>query len=158
MTQTPTHAYTGKQIVQVAMDMEKLGLTFYRALASACDNHKVSQVCAALAEAEARHYNVFKGLLATVYTPGVDVPMTEEQKAEADRLIKSAVLPDPAEVQRVGIGGSVKEAISMAIKMERDSIRFYQQMLRLIPSGSAAVERIILEEQTHLRDLQALGM
>ena len=149
--------HTGRDVVQMAIDMERVGQAFYEALAGGCDNPKISALCVRLARAEAAHGARFKVIFDSLPNTTAGLPISETQRAEAERWIASHVLPSPTEVQKVGLGGSIKDAVAMAVKMESDSIRFYNAMLKLIPSGHAEIGEIIREEESHLRDLQMSG-
>ncbi len=151
-------ADTGSEVLQMAMDLEQAGQTFYESLALGCDNRQVAMLCARLAKAEGKHYERFKALRARLCKGSAGVPIPEEQEEAALALAKSRVLPDPREVRKVGVGGKLKDALAMAIQMEKNAIDFYVKMRGVLPAADETTGAVIREEQGHLLALENLKL
>ena len=151
-------SYSGKYVVQMAVDIERVGQEFYESLAEGCDNPQVAALCRRLAKVEAGHRAQFSLMYDRIAKPGVDVPMDDAQRTQAEELVRSQIMPAPEEVRKVGLGGGVKDAVAMAMRLEQGSIDFYTRMLAVLPSDRDAVAEIIDQERGHLRALQAIAV
>jgi rubrerythrin len=148
---------TVQSVVAMAIDLEKTGRAFYQALASACDDREISTLWLRLASEEAKHCASFARIAAGLPKP-VARP-SEEENERLHQIVKNAVLPKPAIVSHVALHGKLEEVLAMAIRMEQDSVSFYEGIARVIaPAHKAAVEQIIREEKQHLRDLRGLAV
>jgi rubrerythrin len=147
---------TADAVLAMAIDMEQTGKEFYEALALGCGNSQVAALCNRLALAETQHANVFATMRRRLPQDGQPLPLTEEQSIRAHDLVKDFVIPNPETVHKVGMGGKLRDALDMAIQMEKDSVTFYETVVRDVQSSEAgAVKRIIDEEREHLRSLKA---
>ena len=150
------NVFDGRNVLQMAMDMEKTGEDFYRCLGGACDDVKAAALCRRLAETEANHYNVFRQIRDGLAKTGAPRPLPEDETEALHELVKAHVVPDPEAVRKVALGGNLKTALALAVQMERDSVHFYEQLLPSVTGDHvAAVKRIIAEEQQHVRSLLA---
>ncbi len=146
------------RLLAMAMDLEETGKDFYEALALGSDNRRVSALCQRLAKAEEGHYRVFQDMRRKLAGSDRPTPISDKQALHAHELVQAFVMPEPREVHRVAVGGNVKQALTLAVQLEKDSIEFYQQLLPAVPELVAAAARaIIQQEQSHLRDLQAFA-
>ena len=148
---------TADEVVQMAMDMERTGRTFYESLGSACDDRGVSRLCVRLAEQEAAHYAVFEKMHRQLAEGGQAKLLSDQQAARAHELVRAFVVPTPEEVRRVALGGKLADALDMAIQMEKDAVRFYSSVVEVLPGEMDPVTKVIQEEEAHLRDLLALA-
>lgn len=146
---------TQDEVVQTAIMMEELGRDFYEALGGASRNPKVLQLCHRLAADEDKHREVFRQLHHELASHEESVFVDEQQAAVARRRIKANILPTSDVIRQVACGGNLASALDMAVKMEGEAIRFFSQLARCLPPGSA-VETIVAEERQHLRMLTAL--
>ncbi len=147
-------AFTGDEVIQIAVEMEETGEMFYEALAATTGNEQVRSMCRRLARDEIDHRRTFQRLRESF---AADWPLRELEPEELDftqSLINEKILPDPDEARAVASGGSTADAMDMAIRMEADSVRFYSELLAGADGRDAeAIRRIIREEKSHQRML-----
>jgi rubrerythrin len=148
--------HAGSDVIQMAMEMERIGRSFYLALASACGNSQVAALCVRLAEEEQVHQSQFRELLGHFAGTCAGWRLTREQLEQAAELARSQVIPDPADVRKAALGGRVQDALAMAIQMERDAILFYDRLRSVVPGADSALVAIIEQEKSHLAALSAL--
>jgi len=154
-----TDLVTAEKVLTMAVDLEETGRGFYEALALGCGNREMAALCARLAKAEAQHAAVFQEMRKRLPRTDRTKPLTDEQAARVHSMVKDFVIPKPPMVSKVALHGQAKDALAMAIQMERDSVRFYENILRDVqPSQAAAIDDIIRQEKMHLHDLMALGV
>lgn len=146
---------TAAEVVQVAVALEERGLELYRSLSNACDSPDVAQLCRRLAIEERKHLDTYRRLQRQVAADQGHRLISEEHLAELEQLVTANVLPDPSEVRRVAMKGSLPDAIRMALEMEQHAVRFFSRMIEALPSAAATVQTVLQEEQHHLADLQA---
>jgi len=58
----------------------------------------------------------------------------------------------------VAVGGNLKDALRMAIKMEQDAVGFYTELSARLPDSAAAIQGIVAEEKKHLVGLRMLAV
>jgi rubrerythrin len=152
-----TGAMTGDKVLAMALDMEQTGRDFYTALAAGCGNRQIAALCTRLAQAEATHATTFLAMRKRLAQAGRTRLLTDEQSAQVHAMVKEFMIPKPDAVQTLALHGSAMDAVNMAVKMERDSVRFYRGMVPALPAEDVpVVERIIAEEERHARDLEAM--
>jgi rubrerythrin len=147
---------SAEEVFAAAMAMERVGKEFYAALAMASDRAEVREFCRFAAAAEARHFSAFRQMRDAWLGGRRAMPLAPETAEKLRALVKANIQPEPQEVRKVGMQGSLKDALDMAIRMEKDSIAFYQGILTHLPDLGAQIRPIIIEENSHLRDLEAL--
>ncbi len=152
--ETPSRA-TEDQIVQMAIQMEELGRDFYEALGGAARDPRVLQLCHRLAAEEDKHRETFHRLHVELAAQGKSVLLTSEQTLAARRRLKDQVVPTSETIRQIACGGNVVEALTMAVRMEAEAVRFYTHIAAKLPAGND-IEAIIAEERAHLRLLSAV--
>ncbi|MGB2660912.1 MAG: ferritin family protein [Candidatus Omnitrophota bacterium] len=150
--------FSGSEIVEMGVQIEKNGRDFYNELVSRSQKQNAKEIFEYLAGEEEKHIAMFQVILDSVqkYEPPEAYPgeyfafmsalagqyvFTQENKgAEIARSAKS----DP-------------EAIEMGIKFEQESITFYEGMKKVVPEHDhKIVDELIRQEQEHLRKLSEL--
>lgn len=150
--------FSGSEIVEIGIQIEKNGRDFYNALALRSKTEKVREIFEFLAKEEEKHIAVFQGILSEVeqYVPPESYPgeyftymnsLAAEyvftQKDKGAQIAKS-ILND-------------KEAIDLGISFEKDSIIFYEGMKKVIPEYDLKIiEELIMQEKNHLKILTDL--
>ena len=152
--------FSASEIVTMAIEVEKNGLDFYRAMASRAKDEKVKNIFSFLAVEEAQHKNTFQKLLKSL-SP-LELSHTEEAEYNnylgaltSSRLFRADVNTD--ELIK-GIDNDI-QALDLAIGSEKESILFYYE-LREQTGGEdrETVDTIIKEEKMHLAKLVKLKM
>ena len=147
------------EAAKIAQNMERHGLDFYQKAAVRTNDMATRDVLLRLAEDEKKHLARFEELEEILqadrrakkgYTDDPDLA------AYIDRLVETQVFAKEGAVARLADqAGSDYEALAVAIRAERDSILFYQEMMSFIDSNPAraAFSTILDEEREHLRIL-----
>lgn len=147
---------SAEEVFAAAMAMELVGKEFYTALAMASDRADVREFCRFAAAAEAKHYAAFRQMRDAWLGSRRAAPLSPETVERLRAMVKANIQPDPQAVRKVGVQGSLKDALAMAMRMEQDSIGFYQGMAAAMPDLGAQIRPILVEENSHLRDLESL--
>jgi len=139
--------------LQIAMQLERLGQTFYQSLAAGCGNAEISALAAKLADDEKKHLWSFQRMYQAIPIDRCGPKLTEDQLTAAAGKFYKLILPSAEEVRKVAIDGDITKVLAMAMQMESDSIAFYLGMTAS-PGESAVIKNIVEEEKKHLRMLQ----
>jgi len=141
--------------LQVAIQMENLGHTFYESLAAGRGDWKISLVAVKLAEDELEHLRIFENMRNALPADQRGPKMTNDQITAAAGKFYKLILPTASEVRRVALGSDRKEVLQMAIKMETDSIAYYKNLLSAVGKEAAILKKVIDEEKKHILTLRA---
>ena len=147
--------FSGCEIAEIGVQIEKNGMEFYSELAKMTDNPKAKEVFGYLAEAETRHMEVFRKVHGTfcAYDPGG--AYTDEYFAYLNAIAGQYVFTQKD--RGVETARSVKnyqDGIDLGISLEKDSILFYLMVREMVPENERAlVDAVISEEKKHLVDL-----
>lgn len=150
--------FSGSELLEVALGIERNGAAFYQALADKTKNKDAKAIYDYLAGEEKKHLNTFQSMLDSLgkYQPAESYP--GEYMLYLKSLIDSAVFTDAAAAQEKAEKASSEiEALDIGIQAEKDSILFYVEMQNLVsPPDGKVVSTIIDEERDHLRQLSQL--
>jgi len=147
--------FSGRELVEVAVDIEKNGVAFYELMGERSNDAGVRSACDHLAGEEREHIKTFEGMLGLL----PQQPMPESYPGEQAAYIKALADENVftarkalADLKEQRPGDAV--AIHMAIGMEKDSILFYQEMRGLVRDADRkVVDQVIGEEKAHLTQL-----
>ncbi len=152
------NVFAGSEIVEIGIQIEKNGKDFYEALTGKAKSKKAGEIFKYLAEEEARHIAAFRKILdgiekyeAPEAYPGEYV---EYMNALAGEYIftQKGKGKDAAEKAR-----SDRDAVSLGIGFEKDSIIFYEGMKGVVPEyDHKVIDGLIKQEQMHLKKLTEL--
>lgn len=150
--------FSGSELINIAIGIEKRGIAFYDVMARSSDNATARSVFQYLGDMEREHVKIFQGMLgeADKYQPAEVAAAEYADYLQA--LIDSAVFTDDLATSEVATHASNDlEALELAIGAEKDSILFYYQMGEVMPQpAQSMVTRIIAEEKSHLKELSEL--
>ena len=151
-------SFSGCEVVELGIQIEKNGRDFYSELASSAKEKKVIEVLEYLAEAEEKHIEVFKEIFSGMCDYSPDAVYPQEYFAYMNALASQHVFTGKDKGKEAA--GKIKdydEGIDMGIGFEKDSILFFQEMEKIVPEKDRElVEKIILEEKKHLKKLLGL--
>lgn len=146
-------------ITELAMELEKSGEAFYRAVAEKVDSKEVQALFVDLADQEVMHYQVFKKLAQSIQEQPF---MTDEEWDRYQRYLESTVEsaffegPDKALSVAEDVE-SGQQAIGMAMRFEKETMLFFYDLLDVVPaSGRDVIEKVIAEEKKHVRRLAGM--
>jgi len=150
--------FSGSELFEVALGIERNGMTFYQTIAERTKNKDVKAAYDHLASEEKKHLNTFQGMLKSVGDYRAQGNYTEEYMLYLKALIDSNVFTDDkAAKEMAGKASKEAEALHIGITAEKDSILFYSEMRDLVrESDRHIVDAIIGEEKAHLRQLSQL--
>jgi rubrerythrin len=150
--------FAGSEIVELGIQIEKIGQDFYNTLSGQTRNDKAKELFKFLAGEEARHIQVFQKILekTTKYEPaGLDA---DDYYAYMNALASEHVFTQKdkgAEIAKKIKSDS--EAVQTGIGFEEDSIVFYQGIKKIIPQyDQKVVDELIVQEEQHLKQLIGL--
>ncbi|MDD4900410.1 MAG: ferritin family protein [Candidatus Omnitrophica bacterium] len=150
--------FSGSEIVEIGIQIEKNGRDFYQTLIGKIKSLKAKEVFEFLVKEEEKHIKVFQGILDSLdkYDPPESFPgeYFAYMKALANEYIFTQKDTGKLIAQKVS---SDKQALDMGIGFEKDSIIFYGGMKKTVPEYDLKVlDSLIDQEQQHLRMLSEL--
>lgn len=145
--------FSARELINVAITEEQTGATYYRAIAEQTQSDKMKRFALQTAAMEDEHEQKFKDLLASV---GDYETAGESREGEYEDymayMLEGRIFPrgqDGAELARQQ--ASDEDAAQTAMDMERNTLLFYQEMLKFIPEAQQdLLDGIIAEERQHL--------
>jgi rubrerythrin len=150
--------FSGSELLEIALGIERNGAAFYQALADKTKNKNAKAIYEHLASEERKHLNTFQGMLNTLGQYQPPESHAEEYMLYLKSLVDSSVFSNVTEAQQKAekISGEI-EALDTGIQAEKDSILFYTEMLNFVRQPDhKVVINIIDEEKAHLRQLSQL--
>ncbi|MBD3296419.1 MAG: hypothetical protein GF392_03540 [Candidatus Omnitrophica bacterium] len=147
--------YSACEIVELAIQIEENGKRFYSDIKEMTDSSDAKEAFDHLAKAEDDHLKVFRDIFkgACDYSPEGAYP--DEYFSFMNSLASEYIFTGKEKTGALSSGAkNYAEALELGIKMEKDSILFYQEMKKMVPGDSrATIDRIIREEKEHFRKL-----
>ena len=151
-------SFSGSELVNIAIGVEKRGIAFYDAMAMSTDEATARDIFQRLANMEREHARIFQSMLADADKYQITETYAGEYAAYLQALVDSAVFTDDFITSELATrAGSDVEALELAVNAEKDSILFYYEMKEIMPKPAQPTEdKIIAEEKTHLRELSGI--
>lgn len=147
-----------REVVEFAMNIEKNGQAFYRALAGKAGDAEAKNVFVFMADEEDAHYNIFKKLAAKMES--FDPPETYpgEYEEYMRELVDNHIFTrDTDPVELAGRINNSLAAVDLALGFEKDSILFFHELKKLMPDlEQRAIDELIAEEGRHVKKLLQL--
>lgn len=151
-------AFSSVELINIAIGIERRGITFYDVMARSTDNDIARSVFLGLADMERQHIQIFQDMLdeADKYQLAGTTPKEYGDYLQA--LIDSAVFTDDMITSEMATqADSDIKAVELGISAEKDSILFYYEMKDIMPPPALPrINRIIAEEKSHLRQLSEI--
>ncbi len=147
--------FTGEEIVNLAVEIEKNGRHFYEKALAKVDDPEAKRTFIYLAEEEARHIDDFKKLGESLAR---DVVPNESYVGEYGEYIKAIIDSHVFNLNNVqdlvdGIK-TFREALAIAFRFEKDSIMIFQEFKNVVDeSGKEIIENLIQQEKEHISRL-----
>ena len=150
--------FSGSEILEIGVQIEKNGRDFYDTLAKQVKNPKAQGIFGFLAQEEEKHIVVFQNLLGSIEKHEPPESYAGEYSAYMNALAKEYIFTQ--EDKGGYIARSIKtdsEAVRIGIGFEKDSIIFYEGLKKMVPEYDLkVVSRLIAQEQKHLIQLTEL--
>jgi rubrerythrin len=150
--------FSGSELLEIAVGIEKNGMAFYQALADKTENKNIKDIYIHLAGEEKKHLDTFQGMSDSLGQVKPPETYTEEYMLYLKSLVDSAVFSNIVEAQQKAKKAlSEIEAIDTGIQAEKDSILFYAELQNLVrKQDRKVVTNVLDEEKKHLRQLSGL--
>jgi len=150
--------FSGRELIEIAIGIEKNGAIFYDSLAGSAKNHAARDTYKNLADKEREHTAIFQNMMVTVSAYKPPETYTEQYNLYLKALIDSLVFADDkVSLKMARKVNSDAEALQIAMGAEKDSILFYVEVRDLVRrSERKLVGKIIEEEKSHLRQLMEI--
>jgi rubrerythrin len=148
-------AFSSRELINIAIGIERRGITFYDIMAKSTDDEAARAVFEALVIMERQHIEIFQDMLGETDTEQPPEVPAHEHSGYLQALIDDSAFTDDAITSEMATEADTDiKALELAIGAEKDSILFYYELRDLLPRGAAAmVNRIMAEEKTHLQQL-----
>lgn len=147
--------YTADRALQIAVEMERFGQTFYESLAVGCGNAEIATLAATLAKSEESHAAFFKRMRESLPPSHRGPQLTEKELFEAARELRNKIIPNASSVREAVLAITPLKALDMAIKMEANAVAYYYGLTLGVDGLDATVlTKFVNEEKGHLRTLQ----
>ncbi|VAX10638.1 hypothetical protein MNBD_GAMMA26-2385 [hydrothermal vent metagenome] len=150
--------FSASEIITMAIEVEKNGLNFYRAMVAKTKNEKAKTIFSFLATEETQHIKTFRELLKDLSPVAMSHTAEAEYNSYLNALTSSRIFTPDVDMDKL-----VKEikddigAVDIAIKAEQESILFYYELREQTKAESRAnIEAIIEEEKMHFAKLTQL--
>lgn len=142
------------ELLSIALKIEADGYAFYSNTANQQNSDDAKRFFLNLAQQEREHQEIFKSLINNVShrDSSIDSWVSEEVAGYLKSYASMSIFPTMERMKQV----SLKEALNLAIEVEKDSIIFYSELLPYAGNERETIKKIISEEKRHLMDLLAL--
>jgi rubrerythrin len=111
-------------ILQVAIEMEQLGRTFYESLSLGCKHAEIAALAMSLAKAEEEHIETFERMRNALPPHQRGPELAEKELFAASVELRKKILPDARAVIKVAQSSDIFKALDMAIEMETEAVAF----------------------------------
>jgi rubrerythrin len=150
--------FTGTEIVELGIQIEKNGRDFYNLMARKVKSPSASEIFKFLSGEEEKHISVFQKILDSLEEYVPQEAYSGEYFAYMNALASEFVFTRQDKAGQVAkTVKSDREALDLSIGAEKDSIIFYEGMKKVVPKKDLSlIEELIAQEQSHLRQLAEL--
>lgn len=151
--------FQASDIIEMALELEKSGEIFYRAVAQKTRTPSLQKLFEHLAEQEGQHYATFQKLAKGVGEQPLMLPDEWDQYLMyLQATIQSSFFEGSDKA--LSLADQVtdeKEALRMAMGFEKETLLFFYDLRDMVSEADREVlGRIIAEEKSHLRQLAAM--
>ena len=150
---------TAAEALKWALEIEKNGETFYKAVAGKSAEPEVKALFEDLAAQERGHYRVFQKMLEEV-KPDPDLSRLDydEYQTYLQVALADALFAGPDKGLALAAQAQDREtALRAAMGFEKDTLLFFYDLREMVSKAEReAISDIILEEKAHLRRLAGM--
>lgn len=147
--------FSACELIELAIHIEENGKDFYLELAKKASDRGVKKALNYLAKAEDNHIGVFKKMFTAScdYSPEGAYP--DEYFAYIRSLASNYIFTQKDKgLEEAKNVASYDEGLDLGIQFEKDSILFYQEMMKFVPeSEHSKIIALVNEEKKHLEKL-----
>lgn len=145
--------FSGCEVLDIAVQIEKNGISFYKALYERASSKEAKKVLEILVAEEKEHEKFFRELFGQSCSHDPEGAYPQEYYSYMRTLASSFMFSDEEE-QALHPIDSFKEGIEAGMQMEKDSILFYLGIRENVPEkDKEKLDRVISAEKKHLSKL-----
>lgn len=145
------------ELVNMAVKDEIVGEAFYKALAGRSENDKIREKLLEIAEQEKHHAARFSEIARGLKAVKTHEQYPDQYESFVNALLANRAFPSADEAVKKAGSVNISDGLDIAIRMEKDTILFYQEMIAFLPkTDSGAINEIMNEERNHLTSLAEL--
>lgn len=142
-------------ILQIAIELEHRGRTFYESLSLGCGDPKIATLATSLAKSEGEHITTFKRMQDALPEELRGPRLTGAELFAASEELRKIILPNAKAVSDMVLNSDLRKALNMAIEMETEAVAFYSGLASSSDKLDADVfKNIAIEETRHLNMLK----
>ncbi|MGC8612135.1 MAG: ferritin-like domain-containing protein [Athalassotoga sp.] len=134
-----------EDLLGVALKIESSGYQFYTELAKRSKGEN-KKLFSSLAEQERDHMKIFEKLISA--SKEKSEILNEEAVGYLKVYAETSIFP---EIEK-SVPENMREALEIALDVEKDSVIFYEELLKYAPETST-IQKIIEEEKRHFKDI-----
>lgn len=144
--------------LNIAVKDEETGVAFYTACAASVKNKDLKTAFLKMADQEKVHAERFRKMGTDVKEHRNVEGYGGEYESYMNQFLTMRAFPEPKDAAKKATTiKSDMEAVDIALRMEKDTLLFYHEMLSFIPQTHRSyVEDIIKEERMHVNQLTDL--
>lgn len=147
--------HTADYTLQVAIELERRGRTFYESLSLGCGNSEIAALATSLAKDEEQHIAIFRRMRDALPKELRGSRLTEEELSAATEELRDNIMPNARTVRDAVLTSDLYNVLDMAIEMETRAVAFYSRLASGITYLDATVLRgLANEEMEHLKKLR----
>lgn len=139
--------FNTKTLMETIINTEERVADFYEGLVKNVKEERGIKLLHKMAKDEVKHAEIYKNVLSKLPLDG-EIEMSEEDIEYTQVLLDLNIFANINEMNRF----SKSDALTLAEKIETDSILFYTHLMSIMPGFAAAELKIILaQEKLHLK-------
>ena len=146
---------TADNLLQVAMEMERTGRTFYESLALERGRGEIAILATLRENAEKEHIETFDRIRDSLPPHQCGPRLTETELIAAAAVELQKIIPNARTVHAELQTTDLFKTLDVAIELEPEAVAMYSGLaLDIVGLDKAALTDIISEEKEHLRKLR----
>lgn len=151
--------FTAAEALEMAMEIEKNGEAFYKAVAAQSTDLPLKELFEDLAVQEQGHYKVFQSMLGNVSASApMPAPEYDEYQLYLQAALDNALFAGEDKALALARKAQDREtALRAAIGFEKDTLIFFYDLRDMVGEPDReTVSNVIREEKKHLRRLAGM--
>ena len=150
-------ALSALDVLNIAVEIEHRGAVFYETMSRDAERPAVGELFRYLTQMEQVHIDVFQKMLNALGEPQPS-NYSDDYDEYINALADNAIFTDDLALSQAVTGAdSDNRAMELGMRVEKDSILFYEAIKDRLPEKQQpTVSRVIAEEKSHLRRLAAV--
>jgi len=150
--------FVASEIVELGVQIEINGRDFYSVLAKKARDKKAKEIFSFLAGEEEKHIERFREILKGFHEYEPKEAYPEEYFSYMNALAGEYIFTKGNKGKEIAEKTKdEKEAIELGISFEKDSVKFYDGMKKIVPDkDQSIIDKLIQEEKNHVKKLEEL--